>query len=145
MRQPTADRRLPVAQRFRGRLAGVSLALLLCQGAGALAAPVTACARPTSASAGDAAECTCTHGPDAVCPMHHRRPTTPRRPSRDDCRCSSPAAPAAPTPATTSIDLALPIAEQGLERPVDTYDILSVAARQWTDYVRPPFSPPPRS
>jgi hypothetical protein len=81
---------LPVIQSeivgvVRRRLSWVAGLWLISQLAVMTVTPAALCAGwAGAAAAGDNVTCTCTHGPDAQCPMHHKRATSP-----SGCNCGN--------------------------------------------------------
>ncbi len=73
---------------LRRNLAWIACLWLCTQFAVLTAAPVSLCTTAPAAAA-DEVTCTCTHGPDANCPMHHHR--APSKSSDCKCRGTSPA------------------------------------------------------
>ena len=86
--------------------------------------------------------CTCTHGLDANCPMHHHR----KESSKSDCHCAS----NAPDTGTTSVVTFLGIAgvltaTPGASAPLLQSPFTDRSATAPTDWIAAPVGPPPRA
>lgn len=122
-------------------------AVLACQVTGLAAVPLVLGQRAASAPAGgdegDEIACSCTHGPNAECPMHkHKKPA----PASGDARWCSGCPDAQDIVLTTVVGFAgalvdryQPVAPEGVS------ESIGVLRERSLDLVRPPTSPPPRA
>jgi len=120
-------------------------AVLAGQVAGIAATPVVLCemgGAVTPASADEIA-CTCTHGPNAECPMHkHKKPAPVSGETRWCTGCSDTPAAVLTTLMGVFGEIVLrhqPIAPERLS------ESLSILVERPLNLVRPPVSPPPRA
>ncbi len=119
-------------------------AVLAGQVAGIAATPVVLCemgGAATSASADEIA-CTCSHGPNAECPMHkHKKPAPASGETRWCTGCSDIPAAVLTTLIGVAGEIVLrqqPVAPEGVSGSI------SALVERPQNLVRPPVSPPPR-
>ena len=127
---------------LRARIGVYAIALLVCQGAALLAAPVVVCRMEMAGGASEEDECSAHLGPGETCPMHHKPGKTPdRREPAWKCVCS---------PADTALlsllgvagTLPSPVLVAHLSVRVERVASLSSSP---ADRSQPPRAPPPRA
>jgi hypothetical protein len=124
-------------KRVRSALCGIAIAWLSCQ---AITLALVPAALLASAADADEAECMCTHGADAMCPMHHHQTT-------DNTHCVM--------QASTTIDGAMLTSLLGVAGliPPHTSRLVATPLVSSTDFTSspeisrfaPPDPPPPRT
>jgi hypothetical protein len=127
---------------LRARIGVCAIALLVCQGAALLAAPVVVCRMEMPGGADEHDECSQHLGPGQTCPMHHQpgKPSARREPAWK-CLCS---------PADAALLSLLGVAGT-LPSPVlvvrDGARVEPVASLSSSpdDRSQPPRAPPPRA
>jgi hypothetical protein len=127
---------------LRARVGACAIALLVCQGAALLAAPVVVCRMETAGGADEHDECRTHLGPGQTCPMHHKPGKAPGRGEPAwKCICS---------PADAALLSLLGVAGT-LPSPVlvarDGARVEPVTSRSSSpdDRPQPPRAPPPRA
>ena len=121
-------------------LAPLAAMWLSCQVGTIVLAPVSVW---VSAADPDAAECTCGHGADAMCPMHHHKPA-----GNPDSHCSMLAANVAGTAVLTTIAGVaglIPEPAPSLVAPVSSTSVTPAGVDIRGERPVPPDPPPPRA
>ncbi|MES1256123.1 MAG: hypothetical protein ABUS56_10975 [Acidobacteriota bacterium] len=129
---------------LRHRLVALVFAVVACQVAGIAGTPVAlGTMLVTDSTGGDEVACTCTHGPNAECPMHeHKKPAPPSRDTRWCTGCHD----AADMVLTPIVGFVAPLVDrQGVDAPVGVAASVTAAVDFSLDLARPPASPPPRT
>ena len=127
---------------LRARIGVYAIALLVCQGAALLAAPVVVCRMELAGGAGEEDECSKHLGPGQTCPMHHKPGKAPdRREPAWKCVCS---------PADTALLSLLGVAGT-LPSPLLVAQLgvrverVASSSSSPDDRSQPPRAPPPRA
>ena len=126
---------------FRARIGLYAIALLVCQGAALVAAPVVVCRMEMAGGADEEDECSQHLGPGQTCPMHHKPGKAPdRREPAWKCVCS---------PADTALLSLLGVAGTLPPLPAAQLDVrverIASLSSSPDDRPQPPRAPPPRA
>jgi hypothetical protein len=130
---------------FRRHLAACALVVVTCQMASLATGAILSRASHGESAIGNEVVCTCTHGPDAECPMHrsHKASVLPSSPLDHHC-CSGRQDGFDALLTALLAPLAAPAACQELPAPGDTSASVPFAGAHIIDVTHSPISPPPR-
>jgi hypothetical protein len=123
--------------RLRRQLAWIAAGWLCCQLSVLTAAPLSLFLTATQAA--DSLGCTCVHGANARCPMHH-----PARP-KPDSQCRSTADPDAAAIVSLLGPIAVLADAPAGATPVSINQLPNYPITRFVSFVAPPDGPPPRA